>query len=51
MTGLWVPAHVVLGGGRHQTLPPDALIVRRRLNADPECVRAALVDPQVVGAL
>lgn len=46
-----MPAQVVLGGGRHQVLSPDAVVVRRRLNADPACVRAALVDPHVVGAL
>jgi len=52
MSDLWTSASTTTSRGRrHQALPADAVVMRRRINASPHQVRAALADPHVVGAL
>jgi hypothetical protein len=52
VTDLWVSAHTTTGDGRrHRTLPADAIVVRRRINVTPTRLRAALADPDTIGAL
>ncbi len=52
MTDLWTSATTTTSHGRrHRALSADAVVVRRRINASPHQVRAALADPHVVGAL